>query len=755
MYNINGKILPSEIDYNRKYRIIHEYGLVNSLNGKFTLERKGTKRVFYPKDIVFYYGEIEVDFGSYPFLATDIIYYSFGAFEYTADSLYKTSDFSGSVFISKTTDFSGSVLITGGIHPPKVIVTSDNVVFDVFSTEQNPHLMWERPEEDISPIVGYYYAFNQDATHIVYTTDTFYNFNEITIPVSKSGVWYFHIRAINSFGNLSKQTTTVCIKYNHIPSIPVGLLTNDSPNYVGALSMESFYWDESIDSDSDIFKYSFELYKTFNDDRSDSLIYSKDLYENFLTYPEDIRKFFNPGNYYYKVRAFDAYQTSEWSDNCYFTIVSIKEDAFRGSLYAAHMPPIPTITCNVGNNVWTSQNIINFSWSSENDRVGIDRYIYEFVLARKFIDEPEYTGDKIVIYDSDSSLVTTSRYNLDLFNGSSIYKLLVRAVGTSGLITEPGVYYIRYNHPLTTPYTPMLVNNIDSILNTGFVGSNFNNIFKWLRSEDADDDIIYYEIQVSKDLSFSDLFYEKINITDDPREKVIILEGILQYGTNEKYHFTSYEDAKAWKNWQGPYIRKNIDINSGDSNYYSIVRKSGFLKVEEEGWYVFRVRIDDHAAFRVDHKTYYGSLGGYRECFNIYLTTGYHYIENYVDNTGGAGWYSEIQWKKEGYSDDYYEKIPDNLFFYACDRDGNPIDVEDFSDLDFKDDSDSLSYSYSDTRGENYEFLMNLDYDSSYEGLYYWRVRAYDRKEYSSWSPTGKYKLNTPPSVPTNIIVTY
>ena len=89
------------------------------------------------------------------------------------------------------------------------------------------------------------------------------------------------------------------------------------------------------------------------------------------------------------------------------------------------------------------------------------------------------------------------------------------------------------------------------------------------------------------------------------------------------------------------------------------------------------------------------------------------------------------------------------------DRDGNPIDVEDFSDLDFKDDSDSLSYSYSDTRGENYEFLMNLDYDSSYEGLYYWRVRAYDRKEYSSWSPTGKYKLNTPPSVPSNIIVTY
>ena len=177
MYNINGKILPSELDYNRKYRISHEYGLVNSLNGKFTLERKGTKRVFYPKDIVFYDGEIEVDFGSYPFLATDIIYYSFGAFEYIADSLYKTSDFSGSVFISKTTDFSGSVLITGGIHPPKVIVTSDNVVFDVFSTEQNPHLMWERPEEDISPIVGYYYAFNQDATHIVYTTDTFYNFN--------------------------------------------------------------------------------------------------------------------------------------------------------------------------------------------------------------------------------------------------------------------------------------------------------------------------------------------------------------------------------------------------------------------------------------------------------------------------------------------------------------------------------------------------------------------------------------------------
>ena len=417
-YNINGIILPVNIDVNNKYRIVHSYGNIKALNGKFSIDRNGVAINFVPKSVVFYDGYIEVDFGSYFIYQTDVIYYSFGSYEYTSEDLYKVSDFSGKIFISKTSDFSAETVITGGIHPPNVIVYSDNITFNVFSNEKNPHFYWNRPEQEISEIIGYYYNFSQDANHIVFTNDLFVNADEVTIPVPTSGVWYFHVRAINSFGNLSKQTTTVCVKYNNIPTVPVNLMVNNSPEYIGSTSMNEFTWDESHDSDSDTFQYFLELY---NSDVSDSLMYSVVLNENRFVFPTEESEFFKTGIYRYRVRSFDQYEYSEWSNFCVFNIKSLVDDAFSGSVYAAHMPPVPLITCNVEDSVWTPQNIITFSWTSENDRVAIGKYIYKFELY-KYFEDGEYEED-FEVYDNGEDLNNRKRYNLDLFTGSSIYVL--------------------------------------------------------------------------------------------------------------------------------------------------------------------------------------------------------------------------------------------------------------------------------------------------------------------------------------------
>ena len=47
---------------------------------------------------------------------------------------------------------------------------------------------------------------------------------------------------------------------------------------------------------------------------------------------------------------------------------------------------------------------------------------------------------------------------------------------------------------------------------------------------------------------------------------------------------------------------------------------------------------------------------------------------------------------------------------------------------------------------------IKYNYDSDYS-IYYWRVRAYDRFQYSDYGPVGRFKCNTRPSVPTNLSV--
>lgn len=754
-YNINGIILPVNIDVNNKYRIVHSYGNIKALNGKFSIDRNGVAINFVPKSVVFYDGYIEVDFGSYFIYQTDVIYYSFGSYEYTSEDLYKVSDFSGKIFISKTSDFSAETVITGGIHPPNVIVYSDNITFNVFSNEKNPHFYWNRPEQEISEIIGYYYNFSQDANHIVFTNDLFVNADEVTIPVPTSGVWYFHIRAINSFGNLSKQTTTVCVKYNNIPTVPVNLMVNNSPEYIGSTSMNEFTWDESHDSDSDTFQYFLELY---NSDVSDSLMYSVVLNENRFVFPTEENEFFKTGIYRYRVRSFDQYEYSEWSNFCVFNIKSLVNDAFSGSVYAAHMPPVPLITCNVEDSVWTPQNIITFIWTSENDRVAIGKYIYKFELY-KYFEDGEYEED-FEVYDNGEDLNNRKRYNLDLFTGSSIYVLSVRAQGVSGLITEPAYYYIKYNHPPTVPNIPLNVNGINSISRTGYVGSNYHNVFSWGRSSDEDYDIVYYELQISKDISFNNIFYEKTYMTDDKRASYSFHNGTMRYENSSPGSFYSYDEIKSVTNWEvGPI--EDTSSNPINAEYLSgsllNVKRVGYLYIDNPGEYHFGIWCDDLAAFRIDNRTYFSTITEYwttTYCFSTHLNKGYHFIENFCNNNGGGSGFSRLYWKTP--TNNNWNYIPKDVLFYCVDASGNLIEEPNIYKYfhDLIDASDSNSESEQEL-SENFEISFNVNYDNSYNGLYYWRVRAYDRKQYSTWSFTGKFKLNTPPSVPTNLSITY
>lgn len=767
-YNINGKILPSQIDINNCYKISHNYGNITSLNGKFTLDRNGSVINFIPKSIAFNYNCIDVDFGSFVILSSDVIYYSFGYYGYSKKSLYKISDFSAKIFISKSCDFSGNVVIEGGIHPPNVIVKSDDIEFNVFYPEQNPVLYWERPYQEISEIVGYFYSLNHNPNYVVFTNDNFINSDSVLLNIETSGILYFHIRAINSFGNMSKQTTTVCIKYNHIPTVPLNLKVNGYSSYTGSTSLNTLSWDESIDSDSDTFQYFIELYH--NDESDSSLIYSSYLSDNRLVFPLNESEFFNAGKYCFRVRSEDEFESSAWSDFCLFNIISLKNDAFSGEVYAAHVPPAPTITCNVESDVWTTYNEIYFSWTAENDRVTIGKYIYKFELYKYFEDDALGLED-VDVYDYGENLNTSKYYNLNYLNGSCVYRLSVRAQGkkknevsVTGLISEPSYYYIKYNHAPSIPSIPLLVNDINSVSKTGYVGENYNNIFKWNRSEDLDDDIIYYEIQVSKDIYFNNIFYSRSYITDDKRANYSFHNGAIGYENSNPRSFGSYDEIRSVINWEvGPTIDSNdYPINAEYSSDTKLnIRKFGYLYIDTPGEYSFGIWCDDMAAFRVDNKTYFTTITPTWEvvyCFTLFLSKGYHYIENYCNNNGGGNGYSRLYWRTP--QNDNWNYIPKSVVFYCVDDNGNFIDETNIYKYIYylADESDSFSNSESQSEhilSENYEFLMNIDYDNSYNGLYYWRVRAYDRKEYSGWSHTGKFKLNTPPSVPTNLSITY
>ena len=277
MFLINGSINYSEIDsYSNSFSIKHEFGLIKSSSNVFIFELGDYKRNFRPASIRFGYNEIKVSIGTYKFNKSGVIRYSF-----TALKLEEEKKIGYSPYLYINLDIIQSSIIFArmnirGIVPGDVVIKSD-IEFNVIQANRTPRFYWDTPSGNADssnsssiskPITGYYYAFNKIENYFVTKSDIFipekqypYLENEVYVNFPSSGTYFFHIKAVNSTGNISRNTSHATVIYNSPPSKPINLKFNGYSYYTGPTNYNMFSWNESSNSDEDEIKYEMKIYR--------------------------------------------------------------------------------------------------------------------------------------------------------------------------------------------------------------------------------------------------------------------------------------------------------------------------------------------------------------------------------------------------------------------------------------------------------------------------------------------------------------
>ncbi|MGA1821710.1 MAG: C25 family cysteine peptidase [Thermoplasmatota archaeon] len=92
----------------------------------------------------------------------------------------------------------------------------------------DPRLEWTGPE-DLSGIAGYYYRLDQDPDSVPDSmSDTYTEDLSIAFTDLSDGIWYFHLTAVDSAGNIGKDPARYRIDIDTVP--PTGSVEIDSEN---------------------------------------------------------------------------------------------------------------------------------------------------------------------------------------------------------------------------------------------------------------------------------------------------------------------------------------------------------------------------------------------------------------------------------------------------------------------------------------------------------------------------------------------
>lgn len=851
MFIINGSIKCSDIDYGtNSFYIHHNFGFAKSSAKSFSFELDGKIEQFRPSYVSFRNNEIKVSLGTYRFNENGVIRYSFTAFNAETP---KEIGYAQNLYFNLTVIHS-SILFAKmnirGITPGNVVIQSD-IEFSKIQNNRNPLFFWDTPSKNVDAsnsnsldviykdIVGYYYAFNRDRTYFITKADSYIRqsdgpYTGLNILFPTSGVYYFHVRAVNSAGNMSRNTSHAEVIYNDPPTSPGSLMINGYTYYDGSSNRNIFSWVESSNSDNDDIKYEMLIYRngevfynnfinglrchesdfyskmyiyrssysllyiniyvayyncisylfskmniTYGKYRSD--LYSKvniiaeRLYAKLnitdailhaklnileycrlyarvnifnwikrLGYGEFVDKFskkrdtnrlyyiYNTdisknieGNYYYKLRAYDWAEQSEWSDLCYYDI--IKENFnFYSKVWIGYPDSDKTLTGKV-------------FLKGYGDIFG-SIYVYPYFFGR------------LNLCNSSSR---------DLY-GSVLFKEYSSLYGSLYVDTNFSDLYGKLKISWVPKYTTM-----EGRLS--IITDDFSELYGSLGIRDVDTDSFYGSlfvigVKIAKLYGFVEIIaermYSKMNIIRNFSRDSNYDRGILyckmNVNNNPPEPIVSSNVGNEWQNqhiinitWTVPETRVRVVAFEYllSRNRITDFSSAQFLRTDR-----YNVLFDLKEYY--DDGEYYfyilsvsdiNSRSGITEYIirynNIPSTPSFPMYVNDMDSINSVPVVSrsennEFKWKKSTHLDsdtvNYRIQISNmsNFSKIIVEKDG----IFDVSHSDFI--STNIKYDYSDL-----------------DTIYYWRVMAYDIHQNTNYGYIGRFKCNTKPGVPTNLRV--
>lgn len=205
--------------------------------------------------------------------------------------------------------------------PPSAVIVS-NLPKEEWQNNYNAQFVFSVIEDTNISILGYYYVVDRNANTIPTLSNSNFSNGDLRIDLRDigdgkiTGKVYVHVRAINSKMVLSQDTAHYGVFYNNRVQPPIPISVNNNLVNSGQVPVIRFnysiyfYWTLIIDAVDVIDSITYDL-QISTDSNFNQLVldYSK-IVGNYYNVPP---KSLNAGKYYWRVRAYDGNQYSDWS----------------------------------------------------------------------------------------------------------------------------------------------------------------------------------------------------------------------------------------------------------------------------------------------------------------------------------------------------------------------------------------------------------------------------------------------------------
>lgn len=236
-----------------------------------------------------------------------------------------TEDLLAEIFVSRYDYLDLPVEITTIESTPGPLTLFCNVDEGIWQEEKDIEFTWLPASSGLFPVIGYLLHLDHiSGTQVTHShqliSDLQKNYDLENIDSADS--YWFHIAAVDSIGHIGP-VTHFNVKYNHVPSIPgLPMLINNLDSFgsvpiIGLQEEQLFDWGESIDPDTlDRVTYDIQI--------SDVLDFTNVL-RNITDIPHHnhlmgIGELISSGHYYWRVRATDGREYSNWGDIGQFVV---------------------------------------------------------------------------------------------------------------------------------------------------------------------------------------------------------------------------------------------------------------------------------------------------------------------------------------------------------------------------------------------------------------------------------------------------
>lgn len=770
MFSINGSVSYNEIDYQtNSFEILHQYDDIKSISNGFSLERDGKKIFFRPANVSFFSGRIKVSIGSFRIGREDKIFYSFGCYKKESEGYYSLSN-----LYSKLRIFSKSILsskmIVIGVCPGRVSISS-SIPIEQIQEERVPVFSWEEPDDNGAQIVGYYYSFNQIKDYFVSSRDLFTTSKEVSISFPFSGEWFFHIRAVNVYGNFSRTTSTIKVIYNSKPSTPIDLRFNFNVFSESPISQGYLSWIKSENEDGDNIAYDLEVLKegsifytdrieqkylsgkslfckinvinditsnvvgfvTITEGNNASRLSSKVIVEknaqnydpesisiNYGYFPKSVysSNIVKEGEYSFRVKASDWMQSSPWSNFSYFRIENISK-GFFGKV------TIPLYKRDKGfvNKLFIRKLVPMFGklfiFPTLSAKLFISESLKSDLQGKLFIRQDSLFYCKVIVLNKMKDFFCKLRVK-DVYGSNDLRSKLIVIKKEENVL----------NSKLTVkPYSFERLSCRMFVIGNGY--KNLTSKLSIIRSNFSCKAIIIR--------SFYSRLFSKVNILNRILSPVISSDVGNEWQNNNIVNlFWVDQQSSVQIKGYGYLLTKIRKTDDSVSNFINTSNKNISFDLDDidgTGEYFFYL--------------YSKGMNGSRSELS-------EYIIRYNNKPSQPGKRMEINGIDSLLSLCLISSKRENVFAWTRSEEIDFGDIVYYNiEISKKTNFSEILFNISNILDNNVEefAVCSLKLDLNEGEVYYWRVRSYDGKQFSDYSNSGSFVVNTAPGVPKNLQV--